>query len=525
MLGKREVIKKITPIRDYGMWFIPVLFILVSWSMLLPIGIQIDEYYHTVYAAAVVRGEIYLPIWYTNPFPDYGALVPGWINSMQQAMAAFIPPAHGTLTHGIPFNVNKALQTKPLKLEKATTDLAVLPPTLYFLYGLPTLYSSGVIALFQMRVIADVIVAAFLAYAFYLLSIYGKPRSLAVLFFIVPPGFFSWGSFPNPNGAEIAASISLSVLTTLVITDGVDKPELVKRWMIIASMICVIRTLSPLWVFFDVLCVLLALSKEKLLSLFWKRSLIKYYVVLFIAGLMIGSWDIVEIVTRYKSPILSYMLNGFQNLPFFQRVTFGIGQLPFFLTTFFFLYSLLPKFSVLELIWALCLLIIIMVSTILVKNIRYIIVIMFTIAIAVLVPPLIQAFTAHTLGLWWSGRYSAMLYLQPVIVASLLAEDKKIKIANYRRNKVFINSSVINMIFLALVVIGALIGLIVLYDSFRILSVGTQGPWMVLFNTHTYWASYPFGWQSLYFGLFVIGIGSCIYKIYKHQTNCQSEFN
>jgi hypothetical protein len=147
-------------------------------------------------------------------------------------------------------------------------------------------------------------------------------------------------------------------------------------------------------------------------------------------------------------------------------------------------------------------------------------VILFTIAIAVLVPPLIQAFTAQSLGLWWSGRYSAMLYLQPVIVASLLAEDKNIKIPNYQRNRFFINGSVINAILLALIMIGALIGLFILYDSFRILSVGTQGPWIVLFNTHAYWASYPFGWQSMYFGLFVIAIGSLIYKIYKHQLNC-----
>lgn len=505
MLDGASSLTKIARIKRFSSWFWPLLFISLSWAMLFPIASEPDEYYHAVYAAAIARGEIFLPVWYNNPSPIYGALVPGWIQSIRYDILAFSSISSRYRPSGLAYNVNSATARVPLKLEETTTDLAVLPPAPYFFYGLPTLYSSGPIAVFQMRIIAVIMTVVLLSYAMYLMAIFGKSKSLAVAFFLITPEVYSLGSYPNPNGAEIAGAFCLSVLTALVITSGVRVPNLIKRWMVVAALLSLIRTLSPLWVIIDALCFLIAMDKHTLISLFVKRSLVGFYIFLFLCGLSTGLWDL--FYGHYTSPQYYYLITTYHLLPFYKQLLVGIGQLPTFLNQSFFSNAFLPNFSVLKIMWSILLSMIVLASIILLRW-RYSLVVVFFSLIAVLVPSLLQAITSHTLGQWWNGRYSTMLYIQPAIVGALLAEE-----SDFIRNSMKNVAARIRNAYRLLPIIAVVFSAIVLYDSLRIFMVGPKGSLWLFLKTDTPWASYPHGWQILWLGCFTVGATVYLYKL------------
>jgi hypothetical protein len=494
----------ITRLRKLLPWLLATLLLFLSWSMLQPIGSEPDEHYHTVYAAAVARGEVFLPIWYRNPSPIYGALVPKWITSYRYTLLAFPLNEHVKLKAGLVFNVNKLLADKPTYLAEDSTDLAALPPFPYYLYGLPTLYSAGSLAVFQMRFIADLIDALFLSYSFYLLKKISKVLSLSTLFFLLTPEVFSLGSYPNPNGAEICATLALSVVTALVITEKNERLSLMKRWLVIASALCLIRTLSPLWVFFNGLYLIIGLGISEAFSLIKSKALIKYYAVLILCGSLTGFWDVLR--GHYSSPQFLYLINDYHLLPFNQRVIVGIKQLPTFLNEAFYNAAMLPRFSVLEFLWLVVFGTIIVAVLLVLRN-RYKSVVITSIVVAILTPALIQAITAHLLGQWWNGRYSAMLYLEPAVLAVLFLEENNLskhRLANHPKLVPIINA--------LLLILAALINGAALYNSLRLYMVGPNGGFQILFKSDSAWASYPHGFQSLWILAFVLGLALYFYK-------------
>jgi hypothetical protein len=119
-----------------------------------------------------------------------------------------------------------------------------------------------------MRLIASIMLALFITYAMYLMAIFVKQKSLAVAFFLFTPELYTLGSYPNPNGTEIAGAFCLSVLTTLFIKEGGRVPSLIKRWIVVAALLSLTRTLSPLWVIIDALSFLIAMEKHSMMNLF-----------------------------------------------------------------------------------------------------------------------------------------------------------------------------------------------------------------------------------------------------------------
>lgn len=246
------------------------------WALASPLFSVPDEPAHAVYAAGVVRGQVFqeradeVARYVTVPsdFADANGVIACYL--FQATVPAGCAGPYGQGDEGL--------------VEVATTA-GSYPPAYYALAGLPTLVTDGVRAVYLMRLVTVVATAALLASA--LVSVLSHSRTpwpaVAVATAVTPMVLFLAGGV-NPQAPEIAAGLLLWCAGwPLLAGRGVggtgwaaqEERRLVLRVCVAAGVLAVVRPLAPLWLFLVVVVLLVALGRrERLLELLRRRDLL-----------------------------------------------------------------------------------------------------------------------------------------------------------------------------------------------------------------------------------------------------------
>ncbi|WP_350347316.1 DUF2142 domain-containing protein [Agromyces sp. G08B096] len=202
---------RLAPWSVFGAVFALFSLLMGIWALASPLMAVPDEPAHAIRAAAVVRGQF---IAGASPDQPWQAEV---------TVPRFV--AHtGSLTC-FAFDPTKsaACQT-PLdgdqdELVPAPTSANVNSPAYYAIVGLPTLVLSGDVAIYAMRLVNAVLVAALMGFTAMALSMarWARWSLLAFAVSATPMLLFLGGSI-NPNAAEIASAMAVFAALVAVLT-------------------------------------------------------------------------------------------------------------------------------------------------------------------------------------------------------------------------------------------------------------------------------------------------------------------
>lgn len=175
----------------------------IIWAALTPPGGIPDEPSHIIYAAGVVRGDTGTVVAVDHPPFDHlvSIDVPAWVSSIQVCYA---------------FNPAVTADCQPPLIEDdslspALTTATKYPPAYYAVVGLPSLFLTGARGMYAMRG-ASVLLAVSIVGLGLGISSPGRRwwLSAGALVAFTPMVAYLVGSV-NPNGAEIAATMSLAI--------------------------------------------------------------------------------------------------------------------------------------------------------------------------------------------------------------------------------------------------------------------------------------------------------------------------
>lgn len=216
--GRVRVLRRVS-----GPWW--VTFLVVGalgavWSVVTPLYSVPDEPSHSVWAAAVARGQL-LPgergeVGYTT-FVDVPAVF-DQADDVTQCYASHVREDCPSLFHG------------PDRTTSVETSAGLYPPAWYGVVGLPSLVAESALGVHLMRLVSAAVFAALVASA--VASLWTlRTRWLglaAVATALTPKAMFLAGSV-NPNGIEIAAAIALwSPLAVLLLESSEPGPPLLE---------------------------------------------------------------------------------------------------------------------------------------------------------------------------------------------------------------------------------------------------------------------------------------------------------
>ncbi len=182
------------------------------WTAATPLAGVPDEPAHVVYAAAVVRGDYGTPVVSENPenAADTVTLmshtVPEWVTSLPNM------PNRPCYAHDqrVPADCQSGVSSSGDPVT-ALTSVTRYPPPYYWIVGVPSIAVAGPEALYAMRAVSVVLATILIGLG---LATAAPGRrwwlSIGILLSFTPMVAFLVGGV-NPNGAEIAAVIGISV--------------------------------------------------------------------------------------------------------------------------------------------------------------------------------------------------------------------------------------------------------------------------------------------------------------------------
>lgn len=214
--------------------------LIVCWVFATPIFGTSDESAHVIKAAAVVRGELV-------GTPVGG---PSTIVVIPQGLVGANPvpcfALHPTLSAGCvkPLSTDNGLVS-----EKTWTGY--YPPLYYLLVGWPSRLCSGVTAVYAMRLISGLLGAVFLAGAFFS-AIQARSRALLVpaVAAMTTPYLFAYIGSVNPSGLEMASSLCAWTAGIALVDRPSDseRRQLLIRFALSLAVLSQLRDLGPLFV-------------------------------------------------------------------------------------------------------------------------------------------------------------------------------------------------------------------------------------------------------------------------------------
>ncbi|HEY5184724.1 MAG TPA: DUF2142 domain-containing protein [Actinomycetes bacterium] len=189
--------------------------IAVTWAVLNPLGAVPDEQWHTVYAAAVVRGQL-------GSGPDGTQVtIPGPVFSDPTSCIRFTPEKPLWLCPGIPPGPDTTITMG--------TSAAGYPPLYYAIVGLPTYLPFGSTPWLLMRLLSVALGMSLIGVP--LLLCRRTPMHWIVvgcLAAFTPMVAFLVASV-NPNGAEIAAAIGTCISAVALVRGLTDQDSTAAR--------------------------------------------------------------------------------------------------------------------------------------------------------------------------------------------------------------------------------------------------------------------------------------------------------
>jgi hypothetical protein len=491
-----KIKQKVKPIHFAILLFVGLLFL--TWIIGEPRNAYTEESQHSYYAAAAVRGHVPLKIATIIPSPKWAVDVPSWLYNIFQV--------------GIIRNNGSGTTA-------TTTVLAHLPPFYYFVVGLPTLFRIGLVNLFFMRGLSALMCVLYVSYSFWGIYRYKKGLlSVAGIFLALTPEAYFLGATVNPNGPEISGGLCLYVYTGLIITSKrEDRISLYKKWAVVAGTLCLLRTLSPLWVLVAGVYLLIGLGLKDSKDILINRELIKWSLFTFLMGSATFIWDIFW--GRFPYYMAFYLTSNYHNYNLIGRTFISITRVPLYLSqAYFSLDGLIsPLFTS---IWIGLILIIILLNLIF-SNKKTISIVLTSVIFSIVIPSVAEASQGQHMGLWWYGYYSLPLYTGvPVLSSMLLFDDlikskRSLKLLSLLRRHI----DLIAKIIISLVIVAELF---LYYELLRNFIVGPNGQLNIMFGPiinkiNFNWRTYPYGWQDFWLFLNIaslVGLGYLIFTKY-----------
>lgn len=254
-------------------WFVPsflVLFVLsLSWVFASPIGAVPDEPAHSIKAAAVARGQL-LGTQTGTDGPLLAVEVPRYVRQVD-AMSCFARELDKTPNCAEPIDGN------PDDIVTAVTTAGLYNPVYYAIVGWPSLATSGVKAIYVMRICSALLSCLFLAAAFGAVSLLARRKwALVTLSVAITPMVLFLNGAVNPNSLEYATTAAIAANLLLLLERSSDRLPLVPIVVTTAAAALLANTkaLSLLWLLVVVGAVMITATPRQLQRLATNRAVL-----------------------------------------------------------------------------------------------------------------------------------------------------------------------------------------------------------------------------------------------------------
>jgi len=471
-----------------GTFVIPflLLWVLASlWSLATPVFAAPDENAHAAKAIAQVRGEIAGRAQEGSRFPvvdlsDSFRYAPGIVCFAYHPETAAncgveLGVATGTLWFG--------------------TWVSSYNPVYYYLVGWPSLFLGGSAGIYAMRLMSALLCAVFVGLAFQAALSSRRSRWMpAALAFVAAPMVVFLAGVISPQGLEVAAAAALWT-GLLRLLDSFAVGGSPRRWtlwalvVVAGAALALARASGPLWVVIVVVSCLVIAGRTSTCALFRDRRSYPWIGGLAVAGLFSVAWTLLAGgVGGQASSADAPLVNGTflegawamtRNTPRFVEEAAGV---------FGWLDTPLPGLVYSVFFGALALLVVLAFAF---ADRRGRWSLIGVIAVAVVVPVVVQAATIASTGLIWQGRYGMFLYLGVVLVAGRVLSESLPERGG--------SSSRISVVIIAMLALYQVVAFVV---ALRRYVVGTDYP-ITRMISHPEWQP-PGSWPVLVAGLVIV---------------------
>jgi hypothetical protein len=404
-----------SPGRVFGTFFVLYFAIMTVWSLATPLYYSPDEGAHIARAVALVRGE----------------LIGQTIGSSSNATTRITIPqvyAVGTSSTGcfsLKVDVSAGCQhlTGSAVDVRSTTYVGRYPPLYYAIVGLPSLLVVSRDGPYFMRLVSDLLSAAYLALAVMAVATWSKNRLLlGGLLIAVTPMTLFLSSVVNPNGFEITSATCLWCSGLIIVRERWEHPPpgLIAVAASATGGLVLARGLSLLWV--ALIALILGLTagwraiKQIVDSNAFRWSLV------FLTPAMIFAIAWMPIAHSLDELSVGPSVNGATGITLAEHIFEGSGG---------WLHQMIGVFGTLDtpaplltyLLWFAALGAVVLVALACARS-RLRLALLLLIGLVVVMPVVISFPSAHSYGIIWQGRYGMPLAVGvPLLAAALIPRD------------------------------------------------------------------------------------------------------
>jgi Predicted membrane protein (DUF2142) len=218
-----------------------------AWSIATPIGAAPDEPAHIAQAVAIVRGQFDEPNHHSPFGPLARVRVPGWA-VQNHGIPCFV--VDDEYSHPVQTGIAAACADTLSDATRPTTfavQFSNSPPLYYIVAGIPSVFLSGVSALYAMRLMSDLLNAGLVALGISLLIRYYPRRTplVGALIALSPMVLFLMAVVTS-SGLEISAGFA-TWCGSMCMVEHPRLPRALAIWTAVAAVVLVVsRPTSPL---------------------------------------------------------------------------------------------------------------------------------------------------------------------------------------------------------------------------------------------------------------------------------------
>ncbi|TFD00910.1 DUF2142 domain-containing protein [Cryobacterium sinapicolor] len=393
------------------------------WSLASPIFSVPDENAHAAKAIAQVRGDL-------TGHPVAGVRhsvvdLPEEYSYSQQIVCYLF---HPEMTADCGFELGDSGGA-----DWFNTWVSAYNPIYYYLVGWPTLLFDGSAGIYSMRIVSGLLCSVFVAWAFQTAMSVWRSRWLpfGLAFLATPMVLYLFGAV-NPNGIEVAAAGALwiSLLRLLQHFDGRDAgvvSSLSRRylWTIVtvaSIVLATARATGPLWLVVVVGLCFAATGWRAVRTLFTTGSS-------YVALASVAAGGLFSILWTLRGGSLSGQADASDapqvGASFMHGFAYVIQLTPDYIQQAIGFFGWLDTPLSVAVYWPFVAALAILVALAFAGLDRRSVVTMGIVTgAALLVPALVQGYSAHQTGIIWQGRYGLFLYVGVTLVAAWLLSGR-----------------------------------------------------------------------------------------------------
>ncbi|TFD42461.1 DUF2142 domain-containing protein [Cryobacterium sp. TMT2-10] len=412
-----------SPRSTFWIAFVLIAMLATLWSLASPIFSVPDENAHAAKAIAQVRGDL------------TGHAVAGVKHSVVNL------PADYSYSQRIVCYLSHTEVTADCGFELGdkggnawfNTWVSAYNPIYYYLVGWPSLLLDGSAGIYAMRIVSGLLCSVFVAWAFQTAMSVRRSRWMpfGLAFLAAPMVVYLFGSV-NPNGIEVAAAGALwiSLLRLLQHFDGRDAGVvscLPRRylWLIVtvaSIVLATARATGPLWLVVVVGLCFAAAGWRSVKTLFTAGSSYVGLVLVAAGGLFSILWTLGGGSLSGQAEAADAPQVG---ASFVQGFAYVIRMTPDYFQQAIGYFSWLDTPISVSAYWPFVASLVILVALAFAGLDRRSVVTMGVVTgAALLVPALVQGYSAHQTGIIWQGRYGLFLYVGVTLVAAWLLSGR-----------------------------------------------------------------------------------------------------